>query len=317
VKKRKNPTKEALEKRLGKAQDLSNRILEKIQEHPHGLTKYDLAKYLLVTPLGIQKAVDRIKNLDEKIIVKERKRKKQIAKFYFPRESTTKKNPPNYFEIKIVDSKLKWKEHAMFFLDMRKNQILIYPKSKSTVDKNLFSETIPVHYRNNVLTFIIPEKISYGLETQNKEPIIKIEKDHIIMSFQDREFTLPEIPRSKVLILDDQDIITIKNIKDHLSERHSVDYFKDQNTVLKKLKTKKYDFLILDWILDNVPLRHKEIMQVFLKTNPKGKAVIITSRTYDRDTVIKFTPKGITWFFDKSIDRLAEKIEDEMRGVLS
>ncbi len=306
----------ALERRREKAEDLSEKILEKIQEHQYGLTTYDLATLLRTTPLGIQKAIGRIKYFQEKIITKELKRNKQIAKFYFPKN---KKGVTalNYFNVDVSQIKSVWKDTGVIYVDARNTIVFVYPKAKSDMDKKFFKELLPVDKKKNILSFIIPEKISYGINLDDKEHIIKIEKDHINIKFEEKIFSLPEIKSAKILILDDRDEIRIKQIKNHLSQNYTVNYFKDQEKLLGELEKKKYDFLILDWYIKEIPLKHKEIMKTFHINNPKGKAVIITGQSFDRDDVIEYTQKGITWFFDKTIDRLPYKIEDEMRAVLN
>lgn len=305
----------ALKKRQEKAHELEDKIIEKIEEHPYGLTLYDLASLLQVTPLGIQKAIDRIKNIDEKIVIKERKRKNQIAKFYFPKNLQEQKSS-NYFEIDVSNQKVDWKSNAIIYVDMRNNQIFVYAKQNPSLEKQFFSQIIPIHVESKKVSFVIPEKISYGFNAENKSPNVIIKKDYLEINYSEKKFQLPEIKGAKILILDDQDEITIKNIKNVLSERHDVEYVTDQKVAINRIKAKKYDFLILDWILDNVPLKHKNIMNEFKQKNPKGKAVIITGGDYSKEDVIKYTPKGITWFFDKTIDRLPYKIEDELRSVL-
>ena len=76
-------TSKALEKRLEKAKNLENKILQKIGEHPTGLTIYELASLLKTTPIGIMKAINRIPNKSDKIVSKERKGKKTSCQVLF------------------------------------------------------------------------------------------------------------------------------------------------------------------------------------------------------------------------------------------
>lgn len=67
------------------------------------------------------------------------------------------------------------------------------------------------------------------------------------------------------------------------------------------------------WIPNGVVLRYPAKSLIL---SPNGKGVIITGEDYDRKDVLKYTPKGITWFFSKTEDELRYKIEEEMKKVL-
>jgi len=313
---KKGDTSKALKKRLEKAGLLENKILEKIQEHPYGLSDYDLASLLQATPIGIKKALERIKNFQDKVITKQLKRKKNIVKFYFPKLDG-EEIVHNHFEIDISKMKSSWRDSALIYTDTRENVVVISPKPNRKFENQFFKDQLPIHKQKKKIIFIIPEKISYGLDLKNKEPDYVVEKDHIKIKFTEKEFFLPELKNRKVLILDDKDEIRIKQLIAVLEKKYAIDYFKDQKKAITKLTTKKYDFLILDWIIDDEILEYKKIMSAFHKKNPQGKAVIMTAKSFTRDEIIKFTPKGITWFFDKTLDRLAHRIDDEMRAVLT
>ena len=152
---------------------------------------------------------------------------------------------------------------------------------------------------------------------KNKTQKHSKKKNHIEIEYTEKEIKLPENKLRKILILDDQDMdITIKNIKRALDKNHDVDLVRSQNDAINKIQIMKYDFLILDWFLDGRRLEHKKIMNEFRQKNRSGKAVIITGQNYNRDEVIEYASKGITWFFSKTLDKLPELIEEEMRKVI-
>ena len=331
-------TSKALEKRLEKAKKLEDKIIEKMGEHPYGLTVYELANLLKTTPAGIIKAISRISNKSNEIGSKERKGKKQVAKYYFlkkgegtsnyseidtstgganPRHDSSKEGPSNYFEIDISDQKIKWKSIGIIYADIRNSKVLLYPKQIPELDKQFFSEKISLYLDSEKLSWIVPEKISYTFDAENRESKSSIMKDHIEIEYTEKKIESSKCKLREILILDDLDVDpAIQNIKRVLGKNHNVELVRNQIDAINKIQTKKFDFLILDWFLGGEKLEHKKIMKEFRRKNAYGKAVIITGQNYGRDEVIEYASRSITWFFSKTRDKLPELIEEEMRKVM-
>ena len=121
---------------------------------------------------------------------------------------------------------------------------------------------------------------------------------------------IQDLPKLCILILDDLDTTTLNAVHKRLTPKHFVKKFKDQNTVINRLKTKKYDYLILDWIIDNKPLKIKTIMKLLRSKNRKGKAIIITGADYTNDDIAKYYNYGVVGMLHKNTSNLLEKIGD-------
>jgi len=292
-----------------------------------GLSTYDLAGEFLTSPGTIFKAIEKLNENGQQILSKKIIRNNQTVNIYYTKESEIKSTKPKSVfslpksKIKnsiLINSILKGKAKA--YLDIDNNKIFVYPHSRSKLEEEFFSTNIKIKEANNEILFLIPEKISKtnNFNLDDKEIDYEIHKDHIVLLFTDKKYQLPEIKPKRVLIIDDFEDNVIKNIREYLEEKnHKVSYVKSQKIGLEKIKSKSFDFLVLDWAEEhNTSIKHERLMYELFKKNPKGRAVIITGEDFNRDDVIAYTKKGIVWFYDKIEDNLHKKIERDMKSVL-
>ena len=77
------------------------------------------------------------------------------------------------------------------------------------------------------------------------------------------------------------------------------------------MKTKSYDYLILDWVVNgNQPLEIEKIMELLRIKNPKGEAIIITGGDYTNDDIAEYRDFGVIGMIHKNKSDLLEKIGD-------
>ena len=162
---------------------------------------------------------------------------------------------------------------------------------------------------NDIITFIIPKNFLKKYEFDNKNPKYTWKNNCMIIELHENK-NIQDLPKLCILILDDLDTTTLNAVHKRLTPKHFVKKFKDQNTVINRLKTKKYDYLILDWIIDNKPLKIKTIMKLLRSKNRKGKAIIITGADYTNDDIAKYYNYGVVGMLHKNTSNLLEKIGD-------
>lgn len=288
-------------------------ILHYIEKYDR-LSLVDLASLINKDPTFVKKIMMEINTEEKTISIK----KSNITPQNPTGISYINKKPSNHFDVYIKEYQINLKkqfQHITYY-DNKLQKILIYFDDQALKKKEAYSNLdrydeikSTIKNSNDIITFIIPKNFLKKYEFDNKNPKYTWKNNCMIIELHENK-NIQDLPKLCILILDDLDTTTLNAVHKRLTPKHFVKKFKDQNTVINRLKTKKYDYLILDWIIDNKPLKIKTIMKLLRSKNRKGKAIIITGADYTNDDIAKYYNYGVVGMLHKNTSNLLEKIGD-------
>ena len=224
----------------------------------------------------------------------------------------------NSFSVDVKEYQInlgKESQHVTYY-DNKLHRILIYFNDQALKRKKVYSNTdrynkIQCTIKNSkyITTFIISKNAIKKYNFNNENPTYTWEDNCMIIQLQKNK-NIQDLPKLDILIFDDLDKHTLDDVHGYLTPKHYVKKLRNQNTVINRLKTKSYDYLILDWVIDDQPLKIKKIMKLLRIKNPKGKAIIITGADYTNDDIAEYRNYGVIGMIHKNKNNLPEKIGD-------
>ena len=228
------------------------------------------------------------------------------------------KIPSNSFSVDIKEYQInlgKESQHVTYY-DNKLHRILIYFNDQALKRKKVYSNIdrynkIKCTIKNSkyITTFIISKNAIKKYNINNEKPAYTWKNNCMIIQLQKNK-NVQDLPKLDILIFDDRDIRTLDDVHGYLTPKHRVKKLMDQNTVINRLKTKSYDYLILDWVVNGQPLKIEKIMELLRIKNPKGKAIIITGADYTSDDIDEYRNYGVIGMIHKNKNNLPEKIGD-------
>ena len=288
-------------------------ILDLIKKHER-LSLADLTSIMNKSPTFVKNTITKL-NAGRKIISTKNGRKTHQNPTGI---SYISEIPSNNFSVNIKEYQInldKQSQHVTYY-DNKLHRILIYFNDQPLKEKKVYSNIdrynkIKSTIKNSkyVITFIISKNAIKKYNFNNENPTYTWEDNCMIIQLQKNK-NIQDLPKLNILIFDDDDIRTLDDVHGYLTPKHCVKKFKNQNTVINRLKTKSYDYLILDWVVDGRPLEIEKIMKLLRIKNPKGKAIIITGADYTNDDIAEYRDLGVIGMIHKNTNNLSEKIGD-------